>query len=213
MEEEICSFNHEKCLEELICPICFNIFEDPVMELPNQHILCFKCLMKFNKKFTKDSEKQLCPLCKVQIKEIIKPRFIINLLNNIEMKCLASFQNEKCNWKGNAIDFYIHKKNCDILKNQKKEEIKNICMKIKEILNKEITPHLKEEHSEIFNNYVKEWDWLQYDNKDWKWWWWCSNPWWNNLPCKKCNELWHQYEDEVQIYEAQRISNLNCINE
>ena len=146
MEEEITSFDYEQCLEELKCKICFKILEDPVMELPNEHIMCRKCLLKFNKnnhKLLLGSLKNQCPFCRNEIKEIIKPRFIINLLNLVKMKCLSHYQNETCDWKGNSIDYYEHLKTCEILKKQNKEKIKNICDKIREILLKEITPHLK----------------------------------------------------------------------
>ena len=82
---------------------------------------------------------------------------------------------------------------------------------MKEILDKEINTHLKSEHFEIFENYVKNWDWLIDTNKDWKWWWWCSNEWCENKSCKECNDLWHKYEDEIQVFENQRISLLNSL--
>ena len=207
MEKEIISFDYEKCLEELNCKICFKILEDPVMELPNGHIMCRKCLIKCNE--SNQLLENKCPFCKCQIKELVKPLFINNILNLVEMKCLSHYQNEACDWKGNAIDYYEHLKICEIFQKQKKEKIKNICDKIREILQREITPHLKNEHLEIFNTYVKEWEWLEEDNRDWKWWWWCNNPWWNNKSCKVCNILWHKYEDEVQIYEPKRIDILN----
>ena len=208
MSEEIISFNQEKCLDDLRCPICFNIFEDPIMELPNQHIMCRKCLMNYSKKLNNnilDPFLLFCPFCKTQIKEIITPRFVINLLNYVEMKCLSEYQNEKCDWKGNAIEYYNHLKDCEIFEKNRKEKIKNVCDKMREILGKEITPHLKKEHLDIFNEHVKEWNWLDEDNKDWKWWWWCDMPWWKNKPCEECNKLWLKYEDEIQIYESKRV--------
>ena len=205
MSEEIISLNSEKCIEELRCPICLQIFNEPIMELPNQHIFCKNCLNKSNKGNTKE----ICPICKNTISSLIKPSFIISLLNNIEMKCLSSFNEEKCDWKGNAIDYYVHLKNCNILKKKNCDILKDACNKIREILSKEITPHLKEAHLTIFNEYVKDWNWLETDDRDWKWWWWCDNPWWNNQPCKPCNELWHKYLEEVQIYENRRIEILN----
>jgi hypothetical protein len=205
MEDEIVSFNSEKCLEELRCPICLQIFNEPIMELPNQHIFCENCLNKSNK----GNMNGTCPICKNAISSLIKPRFIISLLNNIEMKCLSSFNEEKCDWKGNAIDYYVHLKNCNILKKKNCDILKDACNKIREILSKEITPHLKEAHLTIFNDYVKDWDWLETDNRDWKWWWWCKNPWWNNQRCTPCNELRHKYLEEVQIYENRRIEILN----
>ena len=201
MSEEIISFNSEKCIEDLRCPICLQIFNDPIMELPNQHIFCKNCLIKS----IKEDIMATCPICKENISSLIKPRLVISLLNHIKMKCSSSYNEEKCDWKGNAIDYYLHLKDCIILKKQNKELLKNACYKIREILSKEITPHLKEAHLTIFNDYVKDWDWLETDDRDWKWWWWCNNPWWNNQPCPPCNELWHKYLEEVQIYENRRI--------
>lgn len=66
-------------------------------------------------------------------------------------------------------------------------------------LNKEINPHLKEKHLQIFETYVKDWCWLIDDERDWKWWWCCSNPWWNNTPCQTCNMLWHKYETKIDL--------------
>ena len=63
----------------------------------------------------------------------------------------------------------------------------------------------------IYDKYVNEWNWLVDTNKDWKWWWWCNNEWWHNKSCQKCNDLWHKYEDEIQIFENKRISLLKTI--
>ena len=207
--DEMASIDQEKCLEELTCQICFNILKDPVMELPNQHILCKKCLIKYNDKNNPDSSKLICPFCRIEIEKITQPRFIINLLYAVEMKCSAKFENNECRWKGNAIDYYNHLKDCEVFKNLKDEEVAKACKKMKEILDKEINPHLKDEHLDIFNTYVKEWDWLDKDYRDWKWWWWSNNPWWNNKPCPECNRLWHKYDDEIDIYEKKRISFLH----
>ena len=212
MEENINLIEVEKFFDELRCPICFKILEDPVMELPNQHIMCRKCLSNFNKNLNKYNENNLvstCPFCKEKIIQLIKPRNIINFLNLVEMKCMSELENEKCDWKGNAIDYYEHLKNCEINKKNREENIKNVCNKMKEILDKEINPHLKSEHLNIFNEHVKEWEWLENDNRDWKWWWWCNMPWWENKSCKECNILWHKYEDKIQVYESKRICLLN----
>ena len=212
MEGEISSFDQQKCLDDLTCPICFKIFEDPVMELPNQHIMCKKCIIKFNKNLHKNNNAPIiCPFCKEQIKDLITPRFIINLLNYVEMKCLSECQNEKCDWKGNAVEYYKHLKNCEIFKKYAKEKIKIECDKMREILGKEITPHLKKEHLDIFNEHAKEWKFLEHDKRDWKWWWWNIMPWWKNKACIECNILWHKYEDEIQVYESKRIDLLENI--
>ena len=205
-DNNIISCDYEKFIEELKCPICFEIFNEPVMELPNQHILCKQCLLKSNQN---NNNKLECPMCKTDIDYTIEPRFIMNLLNLIEMKCLSKFNGKECDWKGNAQSYFIHRKNCEIEKNKKKENLKSNCDKMREILEKEINPHLRNEHYEIYNQYVKDWLWLEEIKKDWKWWWWASNEWWKNKPCIKCNELWHKYEDEIEIYEKQRILSLN----
>ena len=212
MEKDINILDVEAITEELKCPICFNILKDPVMELPNQHIMCNKCLLEFNKTLNKNyenNEENICPFCKKEITQLIKPRIIITLLNSVEMKCKSEYQNEKCDWKGKAIDYYEHLKNCEIHKKEREGRIKNECNKMREILDKEINPHLKSEHLTIFNEHVKEWEWLENDKRDWKWWWWCNMPWWENKSCKECNILWHKYEDEIQVYETKRICFLN----
>ena len=92
MEEEINLLNIDQVIQELKCPICFNILKDPVMELPNQHIMCRKCLLNFNETLKKYNRKNLdstCPFCKEKIIQLIKPRIIITLLNLVEMKCMS----------------------------------------------------------------------------------------------------------------------------
>ena len=218
MNDEIISISKENCIEELKCKICYNIFQDPIMELPNQHIMCKICFFNYNNILHKYEDDNLgnlrliCPFCKEQITDLIKPRFIINMLNYLEMKCTSEFQNEKCNWKGNGNDYYKHIKICKFASEERKEKVKENCDKMREILNREITPHLKKEHLKIFNEHVKEWDWLENDERDWKWWWWSSMPWWENKSCEECNNLWHKYDDEIIIYENKRVMLLKSLN-
>jgi hypothetical protein len=202
MENEISNINTEKILEELKCPICLEIFDDPIIELPNQHIFCNKCLNNTN-------NNKKCPICKEEIKEIIKPRIIINILNSIEIKCSEVYIDKKCDFKGNVASYYTHLKNCEILILNVKEKLKNVCEDMKKIIDIEINPHLIKEHFEIYNKYVQDWKWLEYLKKDWKWWWWANKPWWENKACPECNELWHKYENEVQFFENKRISFLS----
>ena len=202
MEENINNIDNEKILEELKCPICLELFDEPILELPNQHIFCKKCLYKSNDNINDDDNNNLiCPICKVEINNLIIPRIILNLLNSIEMKCENNYNNKKCEFKGNVQLYYNHLKN-----NETHNEIEliKICEIMRKIIGKEITIHLK-----IFNKYVQDWKWLDYLNRDWKWWWWANNPWWENKPCIECNNLWHKYENEVEIYEIKRISILH----
>ena len=208
--EIITPLDNDKILEELICPICLSIFDQPVLELPNQHIFCKKCLDNYLKRNEIEKEPK-CPICKSPIESTIQPKFINNILSNILMKCTATYENKECNFQGNVNEYYIHIKKCELLIQFTKNKLEEITKKMKEILNKEITPHLKAEHLEIFEKYTKNWDWLIDTNKDWKWWWWCDNEWWENKSCKECNNLWHKYEDEIQVFENQRISLLNSL--
>ena len=207
MEDNINNIDDEKILEELKCPICLELFDEPILELPNQHIFCKKCLYKSNDNINDDDNNNLiCPICKVEINNLIIPRIILNLLNSIEMKCENIYNNKKCEFKGNVQLYYDHLKN-----NETHNEIEliKICEIMRKIIGKEITIHLKSKHIEIFNKYVQDWKWLDYLNRDWKWWWWANNPWWENKPCIECNNLWHKYENEVEIYEIKRISILH----
>ena len=206
MNYEIISYiPDEKLLEELTCPICLSIFNDPVLELPNQHIFCNKCL----EKHLITSQKQQCPMCNGEITSKIKPIFINNILSSIQMKCAIKYKDKTCDFKGNVNEYYVHIKKCELFLQLKRDNLEDIVIKMKEILDKEINPHLKKEHLSIFENYVKNWDWLVDKNEDWKWWWWSDKERRGNKSCIECNNLWHKYEDEIQVYENKRISFLN----
>ena len=211
MEKEIISsIDKDKLLEELVCPLCLSIFDDPILELPNQHIFCKKCFDKIQET-NKTETNPICPICKSKVIQIIKPNIINNILSNIKMKCCASYEGNNCNYEGNVQEYYTHTKKCEIHVEYVKNQLKEIVKNMKEILDKEINPHLIAEHQEIYDKYVNEWNWLVDTNKDWKWWWWCNNEWWHNKSCQKCNDLWHKYEDEIQIFENKRISLLKTI--
>lgn len=64
-------------------------------------------------------------------------------------------------------------------------------------------------HTQIFDDFLTNWDWLPYKQEDWKWWWWSKNAWWNNNVCQICNDLWHKYEDEILVYENNRMNLLD----
>ena len=157
------------------------------------------------------SIRALGPICKSKVILIIKPNIINNILSTIKLKCGASYEGNNCNYEGNVQEYYTHIKKCEILVEYVKNQLKEIVKNMKEILDKEINPHLIAEHQEIYDKYVNEWNWLVDTNKDWKWWWWCNNEWWHNKSCQKCNDLWHKYEDEIQIFENKRISLLKTI--
>ena len=130
--------------------------------------------------------------------KVIKDLIYITSDNNI-----TKFFNNSLNIYNKMINESNDK--IEIINNKRIREIKDICNNMREILNKEITPHLKDKHNEIFYLYVKDWNWLETDIKDWKWWWWSKNPWWKNTICNECNNLWHKYESEIEIHERKRI--------
>ena len=174
-------------------------------------MFCHKCLNSYLKE-KKIEQNPICPICNSPITSMIeKPQFINNILETIKIKCSASLPDKECNFIGNPNEYYKHIKICEILKEITKNKIAEIVEKMKVILDKEINPHLKLEHKKIFDDYVKDWEWLVEKDEDWKWWWWCNNEWWENKSCKECNILWHKYEFEIQVYESQRISLLKSI--
>ena len=139
------------------------------------------------------------------INEIINNNKIVinNLIYIKSDNYITKLFNNSLNIYNKMINESIDKN--QIINNEKISEIKDICNNMREILNKEITPHLKDKHNEIFYTYVKEWNWLETNNKDWKWWWWGKNPWWKNSICNECNNLWQKYENEIEIHERKRI--------
>ena len=75
---------------------------------------------------------------------------------------------------------------------------------MRSMIDKEITPHLIEDHYEIYEKKTTKWQFLHNEDKSWIWWWWCSQPWWNNKPCPKCNVLWKDKRDEIDIIDEKR---------
>jgi hypothetical protein len=179
----------------LICPICYDIFDNPVMETINQHVFCYTCLLK--------SGQFRCPICKIPITQLSKPSVIIKLLESITRTCIFT----ACTFSGTLTEYNNHIATCPYIAeyNEKvKTEIKPVSEEMLGHLDKEINPHLEEEHSKIFIEIVDKWEWLMYDRRDWKWWWWSSNIWFDGKVCIRCNELWHKYEVPIDVLEKKR---------
>jgi hypothetical protein len=189
--------------EYLTCPICYDILKDPVMEMPNQHIFCRKCINNYLCYNHFGPTK--CPICKELIMSLHVPLFVINLLSTISMKC------KFCEWKGKTTDYDKHKKSCEEFVKINKQTLENSCEKIKSILSKEINAHLISTHGKIFDEHVKDWEWLNSDKRDWKWWWWSSNEWWENKPCEECNRLCCIYRAEIEEHENVRKEMLDLL--
>ena len=121
------TFDLDKLIDEIHCPICFEIFEDPIMELLNQHILCDKCLKNCNS----NQLNLKCPICKLDIISTINPRPIINTLNLITTKCSSKYKDKEYNWEGNGIEYHKHLRTCEILKQKNQDIIKELYIKLK----------------------------------------------------------------------------------
>ena len=198
--------------ERLTCPICYHILRKPTTEIKNNHIFGKDCLNEIKRKCENEWDFN-CPLCKETLNntDIITNEKVKDEIGNFDVQCYYFEYN--CKWKGKCKDIDAHLIDCVIHNETTKVALTNIVELIKNELNKEINPHLIKEHNEIYINYVDDWNWLSYDERDWKWWWWADNPWWNNKPCIECNILWHKYENPINLYEEQRINFLKLNNE
>jgi hypothetical protein len=178
------------------CAICLS-------QLTNKNeaaslIVCFHsfCLHCIEKHFENKNSK--CPLCKFEIFSI---SYFQNRLSPV--MCPVKSSSLSCNWKGPANEYKYHFEVCEINREKIQSELISNVDKMKQILDVQINPHLKQMHMDIYDLHVKEWDWLSKDDRDWKWWWWSNNPWWTS-PCQECNNLWHMFEDEIEPIEKER---------
>lgn len=189
-------FDIQRILENLKCPICYDYLDNPVMELPNQHLFCKKCILNWL------SRSAQCPICKVNIEKIEENLLAKTILSTIPTHCPNKFlemdsSEKNCDWQGDLFSLSFHKRKCEIGKINDKKKLEDAVSKIKKVLDLEISPHLVNAHKSIFDNYVKDWEWLASDERDWKWWWWADNEWWEEKACPECNILWHKYEEEI----------------
>lgn len=195
--------------EHFRCGICLGILRNPLMEIRNQHTFGSHCLSLWAEQ--KELIELKCPLCNIEINgfEIISNHFARKIMDSFKVRCY--FHKFDCSWTGKLEELNTHLPLCQPYQLHKKANISQIVEKIIKILDLEINPHLKQEHKEIFENQVKNWEWLRNDNRDWKWWWWADNPWWF-APCVECNDLWHKYEHLVDPLEITRKRGLNIYN-
>ena len=76
-------------IEDLICPICFNILKNPIScsNKKNSHSFCKECIDEYLK------ENNKCPICKLNFEYIINNE-LNNILNKLSFECL--YKNEGC---------------------------------------------------------------------------------------------------------------------
>ena len=195
--------------EHFRCGICLGILRDPILEIRNHHTFGSHCISLWIAQ-NKLSEFK-CPLCNIEIydDEIIPNVFARKIMDSFKVRCY--FHKFGCLWTGRLEELNNHLPLCQSYPLHKNGNICEVVGKIVNILELEINPHLKENHIEIFENHVKNWEWLKNDCRDWKWWWWADNPWWT-APCLECNVLWHKYEHLVDPLEITRKRGLNIYN-
>ncbi|CAD8091143.1 unnamed protein product [Paramecium sonneborni] len=182
--------------KELDCSICLDVIFEPVIIDCKMHTFCQNCILNQHQ----------CPLCRKEICEVRPNIQMSQKLQNWLCKCPLGCGQISYD------ELYSHQLVCQNL-SKSQQIIVETLVKIKnemiKILDKEINVHLKHDHRQIFDDFLKNWEWLPYKNEDWKWWWWSHTAWWKNKACEQCNKLWHKYEDDIQEYETLRINLLN----
>jgi hypothetical protein len=93
--------------EELKCPVCCGVLEEPVQAVICEHTFCLKCIQEWLKSF------ETCPvdrdsLCLSQLEPV--PRIVRNMLNHLQIKC--KFEKEGCDKIVNLEDLHTHAKSC-----------------------------------------------------------------------------------------------------
>mmetsp|Transcript_25440 Transcript_25440/g.42886 ORF Transcript_25440/g.42886 Transcript_25440/m.42886 type:complete len:234 (-) Transcript_25440:127-828(-) len=97
----------DRISEELICPICHNVVENPV-QTPTEHLFCEDELLEWLVQST------ICPVTNTPLDaSTIKPpgRLISNMLSSLERYCPN--KGEGCEWTGKSDQVKGHYKSCN----------------------------------------------------------------------------------------------------
>ena len=91
--------------ENLICPICYNILNNPISCSLNKtsHSFCQECIDKFLENNNK------CPLCKKDFEYKIRGE-VVELLKNLNFKCI--YLKDGCQKIVKYYDYFKHINNC-----------------------------------------------------------------------------------------------------
>ena len=91
--------------EDLICPICFFILNNPIScsDKNNSHSFCKECIDNYLK------ENNKCPTCKLKFEYKVNNE-IISQLNKLLFECM--FKSEGCNEIISYLDYLNHINNC-----------------------------------------------------------------------------------------------------
>ena len=93
--------------EELKCPICCGVLEDPLQGTGCEHVYCRKCIVEWM------NNSETCPVDRNHLKpnqlQVI-PRIVRNLLNHLRIKC--DFHHSGCPEVVRLEELPIHRSNC-----------------------------------------------------------------------------------------------------
>ena len=117
--------------EELICPICESVLENPLQIIECEHVFCSDCITKWIQ-----TGNQTCPCDRktIQKDDLRSPRFVIKFLEKLQIKC--DFTSQGCDSIVKLEHLSQHCKQCKFNPNNKtkcpqcgmsmgKEEFKN----------------------------------------------------------------------------------------
>lgn len=120
-------------LKELTCPICHELFKDPVQlnnhkDNPCQHIFCRGCITRHLKPLGTGKK---CPMCRMptKLKNAIPASLVRRALGGIKLCC--AYKDKGCEWNCSmgpaAVDYLGHVKVCP-LRGQPCEDCKEIVV-------------------------------------------------------------------------------------
>lgn len=73
--------------EELICPICHDVFENPVISCYNGHVFCKSCISEWCKNH------QTCPQCKGHtLKKHVNVPLLSGMTEKLEIRCICDMK-------------------------------------------------------------------------------------------------------------------------
>lgn len=127
--------------QDLICPICHDVFDDPV-QCPEEHIFCRDCISKWMMKINR------CPLDQKSLSFIeLTPsaRVLRNLIGSLELRC--EFMEYGCNSTTTLESMKIHLLTCKFrsVMERRTEEINLLQQQIEELIN-DVTTMGKNNH-------------------------------------------------------------------
>jgi len=102
-----------KVHEDIICPICFGVLENPFEVSPCGHIFCEKCIRRWIE--TPLFGPSTCPIDRYEIshnKLRPAPKFLYNYLNQLQMKC--DYSSEGCAFFVKLEDMTKHRTICPL---------------------------------------------------------------------------------------------------